>query len=77
MRVNTDLDHSWFGTHREINFADPNGGLMASPMDGFVLQNDSSNQPYNGVETSPDDETMSFYNEGDIGFYYGLASPLR
>ena len=71
--VNTDLDHSWFGTHREINFADPNGGLMASPMDGFVLQNDSSNQPDNGVETSPDDETMSFYNEGDIGFYYGLA----
>ena len=71
--VDTDLDHSWFGVHRELNFADPNGALMASPMDGFVLQNDSSNQPDNGVETRTDDETLSFYNEGDIGFYYGLA----
>jgi phospholipase C len=58
--VDTDLDHSWFGVHRELNFADPNGALMASPMDGFVLQNDSSNQPDNGVETRTDDETMSY-----------------
>ena len=38
-----------------------------------MLQNDSSNQPDNGVETRTDDETMSFYNERDIGFYYSLA----
>jgi phospholipase C len=71
--VKTDLDHSWFGVHHEINFNDPNGGLAASPMDGFVLQNDSSNQVDGAVGVPADDETMSFYNEGDIGFYYALA----
>src|SRR5262252_2214890 len=43
--VRTDLDHSWGGTHREVNFRDPNAGPSASPNDGFVLVNDLSNQP--------------------------------
>jgi phospholipase C len=71
--VQTDLNHEWVGTHMEINYADPNAGLLLSPNDGFVLVNDASNQPDNGVESRTDDETMSFYNEKDIGFYYDLA----
>jgi len=71
--VKTDLDHSWVGTHKEINFAAPNAGLRVSPNDGFVLVNDASNQPDNGVESPMDDATMSFYNEEDLGFYYALA----
>ena len=38
-----DLDHSWVGTHHEVNFADPNGTLNGK-MDGFVSQNDLSEQ---------------------------------
>jgi len=71
--VRTDLDHEWIGTHKEANFFQPNATLTESPHDGFVLQNDSTNQPDVGVETQTDDETMSFYNEGDLGFYYSLA----
>jgi len=71
--VQTDLNHEWVGTHREINYADPNAGLRLSPNDGFVLVNDASNQPDDEVERRTDDETMSFYNEKDIGFYYDLA----
>jgi phospholipase C len=71
--VKTDLDHSWFGVHKEINFVDPNAGLRRSPNDGFVLLNDLTNQPDNAVETPTDDQTMGFYNEDDLGFYYDLA----
>jgi phospholipase C len=71
--VRTDLDHTWIGTHMEANFAEPNETLAESPHDGFVLQNDSTNQPDKGVETRTDDATMSFYNEQDLGFYYSLA----
>ena len=71
--VKTDLDHEWIATHKEANFLNPNQTLLSSPHDGFVLQNDTTNQPDNGVETRTDDETMSFYNERDIGFYYSLA----
>jgi len=71
--VKTDLDHSWGGTHREANFFDPNAGPGRSVNDGFVFVNDLSNQPDNLVETRVDDQTMSFYNEDDLGFYYALA----
>ena len=71
--VQTDLNHEWDGTHMEINHADPNAGLQLSPNDGFVLVNDATNQPDNGGERSTEDETMSFYNEDDLGFYYDLA----
>jgi phospholipase C len=43
--VNTDVNHSWVGTHQEINFNNPNDGLVSSPNDGFVLVNDATNQP--------------------------------
>jgi phospholipase C len=71
--VQTDLNHEWDGTHQEINYADPNAGLLLSPNDGFVLVNDATNQLDNRGESPTDDETMSFYNEEDIGFYYDLA----
>ncbi|PWU18684.1 MAG: hypothetical protein C5B48_14480 [Candidatus Rokuibacteriota bacterium] len=71
--VRTDLDPSRDGTHREVNFSDPNAGPPRSPNDGFVLVNDLSNQPDDLVETRTDDETMSFYNEDDPGFYYDLT----
>jgi phospholipase C len=71
--VRTDLDHEWIGTHMEANFFHPNDTLAQILDDGFVRQNDLTSQPDTGVETSIDDETMSFYDEQDLGFYYSLA----
>jgi phospholipase C len=68
-----DLDHSWFGTHREANFYDPNDTLTDFLANGFVLQNDLTEQIDNGVESPTDDPTMGYYDEGDIPFYYALA----
>src|SRR5258708_32965684 len=39
-----DLDHSWAGTHLEMNFQNPNGTLANSLSDGFVRQNDATEQ---------------------------------
>jgi phospholipase C len=71
--VATDLNHLWIGTHEQGNFENPNSGLLLSLNDGFVQVNDQSNQPDNGTESSTEDETMSFYNESDLAFYYSLA----
>ncbi len=68
-----DLDHEWFGTHREGNFLDPNGTLTHYKADGFVRQNDITEQVDNGAETASDDQTMNFYNQREIPFYYALA----
>src|SRR5579862_2777821 len=35
-----DLDHSWVGTHNEMNFENPNSTLTNPLGDGFVRQND-------------------------------------
>jgi phospholipase C len=43
-------------------------------MDGFVRVNDEREQPDGGVESATDDQTMAFYNQDEIPFYYGLAS---
>jgi phospholipase C len=67
-----DLDHSWFGTHREINFNSPNQALTNPLNNGFVRQNDLTEQK-DGGETATEDQTISFYNQDDIPFYYGLA----
>ena len=37
-----NLDHSWFGTHREANFLRPNDTLTDFPTDGFVRVNATS-----------------------------------
>src|SRR5262249_55584113 len=49
--VKTDLDHSWIGTHKEVNFADPNAGPGRGPNDGFVLLTDLTNQPATALES--------------------------
>ncbi|HEY3974926.1 MAG TPA: alkaline phosphatase family protein [Candidatus Sulfotelmatobacter sp.] len=67
-----DLDHSWLGTHNEMNFESPNKTLTNPLSDGFVRQNDLTEQIDNG-ENPTDDQTISFYNQDDLPFYYGLA----
>jgi phospholipase C len=68
-----DLDHGWGGTHKESNFSSPNNTLHDSRSDGFVRVNDVSEQPDHGVENSTEDQTMNFYNQDEIPFYYELA----
>ncbi len=69
--VSPDLDHTWLGTHHEINFADPNDSLHGSN-DGFVGLNDLTEQTDAG-ESPTDDDTIGFYNQADLPYYYGLA----
>jgi phospholipase C len=69
--VPTDLDHSWLGTHHEVNFADPNNALHGG-MDGFVSQNDLTFET-DPPENPTDDDTMGFYNQADLPYYYKLA----
>ena len=69
--VSPDLDHSWVGVHQEINLADPNNTLNGSN-DGFVSLNDVTEQIDSG-ESATDDDTMGFYTQADLPFYYSLA----
>lgn len=69
-----DLDHSWLGTHQEANFFHPNNSLFSPLQDGFVRVNDATEQLDNGVESATEDQTMGFYTQDDLPFYYGLAS---
>jgi phospholipase C len=71
--VAPDLDHSWVGTHTEANFRDPNRSLRDPLNDGFVRVNDATEQPDTGGESRTEDQTMNFYNQDEIPFYYGLA----
>jgi phospholipase C len=71
--VAPDLDHSWVGTHHEANVRFPNHALHDTRNDGFVKVNDISEQPDNGVESGTDDQTMGFYTQDEIPFYYQLA----
>ncbi len=70
-----DLDHSWSGSHIEANFNFPSLTFFFSPNDGFVRRNDSTSQgqPDVGPETPTDDDTMGFYTQDDLPFYYALA----
>ena len=68
-----DLAHSWLQVHQEANFNDPNTTLFSSPNDGFVRVNEATDQPDAGVETPTDDQTMGYYTQDDIPFYYDLA----
>jgi len=73
--VGPDLDHSWKGSHKELFFEHPALTRFFSPADGFVRQNDATTegQPDGGVETPTDDDTMGFYTQDDLPFYYALA----
>ena len=82
-----DLRHDWPGSHQEANFLFPTLSWLASPNDGFVRVNDGATRlvppavpdgvgqhpPDAGAEQRTDDATMSFYDEGDLPFYYALA----
>jgi len=70
--VKPDLNHEWLGSHMEANFANPSNTLRSSPNDGFVLVNDSTEQHDIG-ESPTEDETMGFYTQDDLSFYYALA----
>src|SRR5258708_6698915 len=71
--VSPDLNHSWFPTHQEANYSNPDNTLGQSLNNGFVRVNDQTEQIDNGVESPTDDQTMSFYNQNEIPFYYDLA----
>jgi phospholipase C len=71
--ASADLDHSWLGTHQEMNFLHPNSTLPFALSDGFVRVNDKTEQKDKGVESPTDDQTMGFYTQDDIPFYYNLA----
>ena len=68
-----DLDHSWFGTHSEANFQNPNDAQTNFLADGFVRVNDITEQVDNGAESPTDDQTIGYYNQTDLPFYYDLA----
>jgi phospholipase C len=71
--VRPDLDHSWLGTHHEANFLNPNQTLKYFLSDGFVRVNDLTEQVDNGSESPTDDQTIGYYNQNDLPFYYDLA----
>jgi phospholipase C len=70
--VSPDLDHSWLGTHHEVNFSDPNNALHGIN-NGFVSENDLTEQIDSGIETATDDDTIGFYTQTDLPYYYALA----
>ncbi len=67
-----DLQHNWQGAHGEANFSDPANALLSTLNDGFVLVNDATEQ-IDGTESPTDDDTMGYYNQDDLSFYYQLA----
>src|SRR5579864_8297612 len=67
-----DLDHSWLGTHKEMNFGFPNATRLFTLSDGFVNVNDATEQ-VDTTENATEDETLGFYNQNDLPFYYDLA----
>jgi phospholipase C len=71
--VKPDLDHGWVGSHFEGNFRNPNATLSQFRGDGFVRQNDLTEQIDNGNESPTEDETMGYYTQEDLPFYYDLA----
>ena len=71
--VKPDLDHGWVSTHHEANFLFPDNSLFQDLSDGFVRVNDVGEQVDKGVENATDDQTMAFYNQDELPFYYDLA----
>ncbi|MGH7815621.1 MAG: phospholipase C [Candidatus Binataceae bacterium] len=65
----SDLDHGWIGSHNEANWEQPADSLFSSPNDGFVRQNDVA---FPNTQPTAHD-TMGYYNQDDLPFYYTLA----
>jgi phospholipase C len=55
-----------------MNFQNPNNTLLDPLSDGFVRMNDITEQVDTG-ENLTEDQTISFYDQTDLPFYYGLA----
>lgn len=55
-----DPKHDWESSHREGNFDEPNDTLHGTS-DGFLRVNDDH------------EDTMNYYNEADLPYYYALA----
>ncbi len=64
-----DLDHGWNATHREANFKRPNDTLKFSRSNGFVRVNAETELP----DQATAHDTMGYYTDVDLPFYYGLA----
>jgi phospholipase C len=72
--ISPDLEHGWLSTHREANFDQPNNTLGNFLADGFVRINDMTVQiDPAGAEDPTEDQTMNFYTQNEIPFYYDLA----
>jgi len=67
-----DLQHNWQGSHGEANFSNPANALSVTLNDGFVLVNDLTEQ-VDSVESATEDDTMGYYTQDDLPFYYQLA----
>jgi len=76
-----DLAHGWAGSHQEANYLNPALTRLASPNDGFVLVNDGFTAPLPDDREQPDtkgespteDDTMGYFDQTDLPFYYSLA----
>ncbi len=68
-----DLNHEWAGSHQEANYQHPRFTLLRSPNDGFVRVNDATTQPDIAGEGAAEDDTMGYYDQDDLPFYYDLA----
>lgn len=55
-----------------MNFDNPNATLLRALGNGFVRVNDATEQTDSG-ENATEDQTISYYNQNDLSFYYGLA----
>jgi phospholipase C len=64
-----DLDHSWDGTHFEVNFSHPENTLRSPRNNGFIRQNALTESPGQDV----DHDALGYYTDADLPFYYGLA----
>jgi len=67
--IGPDLDHSWVGSHEESNFKRATVTLRSSPNNGFVRVNAETEGP----DQTLDHDTMGYYDDDDLPFYYDLA----
>ncbi|MGA9723390.1 MAG: alkaline phosphatase family protein, partial [Candidatus Binatus sp.] len=67
-----DMQHDWQGSHGEANLLNPADALMMTLNNGFVVVNAETEQ-VSGTPDFGDNDTMGFYTQDDLPFYYQLA----
>jgi len=67
-----DLQHDWQGSHMEADLLFPAAARFLSLNDGFVVVNAETEQT-SGTPDFGHNDTMGYYNQDDLPFYYGLA----